>query len=148
MLGAGAAQTTDGLGRTTDAHGVIFSKDLSEGQTYDDAGRLFNHRTANDLVTGPRNDFRLHLDAMDAFPTRRADFLPMSAVGASRQRRAAFSVSKILTDASMMRVGRSLASRRRVMRSPLIVCSITHPDARWRAAPPACFFSPAPEDGL
>ncbi|XAO71572.1 MAG: hypothetical protein AAYR33_00910 [Acetobacteraceae bacterium] len=75
MLGAGAAQTTDGLGRTTDARGGIFSKDLSEGQTYDGAGRLYNHRTANDLVTGPRNDFRLHLDAMGRISDARGRLL-------------------------------------------------------------------------
>lgn len=58
-----AAQDVEDLGRTTDARGGIFSKDLPEGQSYNGAGRLLDHRTANDLVTGPRNDFRRHLDA-------------------------------------------------------------------------------------
>lgn len=63
MPGAAAAQDMDDLSRTTDARSGIFSKDLPGGQSYNGAGGLFNHRTANDLVTGPRNDFRLHLDA-------------------------------------------------------------------------------------
>ncbi|UYH51451.1 hypothetical protein N5W20_00780 [Candidatus Kirkpatrickella diaphorinae] len=75
MPGAAVTQTTDGLGRTTSARGGIFSKDLPGGQTYDGAGRLYNHRTANDLVTGPRNELRLHLDAMGRISDARGRLL-------------------------------------------------------------------------
>jgi len=75
MPGMAAAQDMDDLGRTTDARGEIFSKDLTEGQAYEGAGRLFNHRTANDLVTGPRSDFRLHLDALGRISDARGRLL-------------------------------------------------------------------------